>query len=90
MNDRNALLTSCEPPKMFTRFIQLMFVPIKEFDVKSWSLKPKQAEMEARRRGETGERLKVPVCCLSQLHFLLVADGLYSEPAEFIRSAVGD
>lgn len=55
-----------------------------------WCNKPKQAEKETRRRDETAERLKVYVCCLSQLSFLLVADTLYTERAEFIRSAVGD
>lgn len=48
--------------KMFRVIIQLLFVPIKEFDATN-----RQAEKMTRRRDETGERLKVYVCCLSQL-----------------------
>ena len=47
-------------------------------------------EGDAWRRDETRKRLKVRVCCLSQTSFPLVADSLYTEPAEFIRSAAGD
>lgn len=47
-------------------------------------------EGDAWRRDETWKRLKVRVCCLSQTSFPLVADSLYTEWAEFIRSAAGD
>lgn len=68
-NDRNVLFTSNESHKLFRVIIQLVFVPIKEFDARN-------PNRQTRRQNETGERLKVYVCCLSQL--LLPSASRYS------------
>lgn len=78
-NDRNILLPSYRPPIVFQIIIQWMFVHIKGFE----RYVPRKSEK--RRTDQTEAKLKVHVCCFSQLYSWLQT--LFTQ---FIGSAVGD